>query len=127
MFGMSDDRLPKPLRWIASSLTDLRAFPRAVQRSIGVALRAAQLGRKHESAKPLKGFKGAGVLEVVEDHDGNTYRSVYTVRFSNNVYVLHVFQKKSKKGIQTPKHVMDLVRARLRKAEQDHREREKKA
>lgn len=98
-----------------------------MQRSIGVVLRTAQFGRKHESAKPLKGFKGAGVLEVVEDHDGNTYRAVYTVRFSDNVYVLHVFQKKSKKGIQTPKHVVELIRARLRRAERDHRESEKRA
>jgi len=125
--GMSDERMPKPLHWLASNLEDLRSFPRAVQRSIGVALRTAQLGRKHESAKPLKGFKGAGVLEVVEDHDGNTYRAVYTVRFADNVYVLHVFQKKSKKGIQTPKHVVELIRARLRRAERDHREREKRA
>jgi phage-related protein len=121
---MSDERALKPLHWIASSLEDLRGFPRAVQRSIGVALRTAQFGRKHESAKPLKGFKGAGVLEVVEDHDGNTYRAVYTVRFANHVYVLHVFQKKSKKGIRTPKHVVELIRARLRRAERDHRERE---
>ena len=75
----------------------------------------------------MKGFKGAGVLEVVEDHDGNTYRAVYTVRFSDNVYVLHVFQKKSKKGIQTPKHVVELIRARLRRAERDHRESETRA
>ncbi len=83
--GMSDEPSPKPVHWIASSLADLRAFRRTVQRSIGVALRTAQLGWKHESAKPLKGFKGAGVLEVVEDHDGNTYRAVYTVRFANDV------------------------------------------
>jgi len=126
-FGMVDEPTPKPLHWIASTLADLRTFPRAVQRSIGVALRTAQLGRKHESAKPLKGFKGAGVLEVVEDHDGNTYRAVYTVRFANDVYVLHVFQKKSKRVIQTPRHVMELIRARLRKAERDHRESEKRA
>jgi len=124
---MSDERSPKPLHWLASSLEDLRGFPRAVQRSIGVALRTAQLGRRHESAKPLKGFKGAGVLEVVEDHDGNTYGAVYTVRFPDSVYVLHVFQKKSKKGNQTPRHVVELIRARLRRAERDHREREKRA
>jgi phage-related protein len=124
---MSDEPTAKPLHWIASSLEDLRGFPRAVQRSIGVALRTAQLGRKHESAKPLKGFRGAGVLEIVEDHDGNTYRAVYTVRFADSVYVLHVFQKKSKKGIQTPKHVLELIRVRLRRAERDHRESEKRA
>ena len=125
--GVSDERPPKPLHWIASSLADLRAFPRAVQRSIGVALRTAQFGRKHESAKPLRGFKGAGVLEVVEDLDGNTYRAVYTVRFADHVYVLHVFQKKSKKGTQTPKHVVELIRARFRRAKKDHREREMRA
>lgn len=81
----------------------------------------AQAGGKHPSAKPLKGFKGAGVLEVVEDHDGDTYRAVYTVRFAEAVYVLHVFQKKSKKTVQTPKHVIDLIKARLRIAEQEHR------
>ena len=118
---------PKPLFWVASSLDDLRQFPRAVQRSVGVALRTAQLGGKHESAKPLKGFKGAGVLEIVEDHDGDTYRAVYTVRFAASVYVLHTFQKKSKRGIETPRHVMDLIRARLRAAEADHRERRGKA
>ncbi len=77
----------------------------------------------HESAKPLKGFRGAGVLEVVEDHDGDTYRAVYTVRLATSVYVLHTFQKKSKKGVQTPKHVIDLVKRRLRTAERDYRER----
>jgi phage-related protein len=122
---MSNERPAKPLHWVATSLADLRALPRTVQRSVGVALRAAQLGGKHGSAKPLRGFKGAGVLEVVEDHDGNTYRAVYTVRFANHVYVLHVFQKKSKKGIETPKHVIQLLRARLRAAEVDHKEREK--
>ena len=117
---------PPPLRpayWIASSLEDLRAFPRAVKREIGRAVRIAQLGGKHESAKPLKGFKGAGVLEVVEIHDGDTYRAVYTVRLVKSVYVLHVFQKKSKKGVQTPKHVIELIRHRLRTAERDDRER----
>ncbi len=122
---MSEKAVLKPAYWLASSKADLRAFPRAVQREIGRALRVAQLGGKHESTKPLKGFKGAGVLEVVEDHDGNTYRAVYTVRLADSVYVLHVFQKKSKKGIATPKHVIDLVKARLRIAEQHHRERRK--
>ena len=115
----------KPAFWIASSKEDLRAFPRPVQREIGRALRIAQLGGKHESAKPLKSFKGAGVLEVVEDHHGNTYRAVYTVRFADSVYVLHAFQKKSKKGIATPKHVIDLIKARLRIAERDHQERKR--
>ena len=94
-------------------------FPRAVQREMGRAVRVAQLGGKHESAKPLKG----GVLEVVEDHDGDTYRAVYTVQLAESVYILHVFQKKSRKGIQTPKHVIDLIKHRLRTAGRDDRER----
>ena len=114
--------LPKPAIWIGSSLDDLRGFPRVVQRFIGYALEAAQLGGTHPDAKPLKGFAGAGVLEMVEDHDGQTYRAVYTVRFAGRIYVLHAFQKKSKRGIKTPRHEMVLVRARLRLAEQIHRE-----
>jgi phage-related protein len=113
----------RPAYWIGSSLDDLRAFPPAVQREMGRAVRVAQLGGKHESAKPLKGFKGAGVLEVVEDHVGDTYRAVYTVRLEGSVYVLHVFQKKSKKGVRTPGHVIDVIKHRLRTAERDHRER----
>ena len=111
-----DHATPKPAYWVASSLEDLRAFPATVQREIGRAVRVAQLGGKHESAKPLKGFKGASVLEVVENHDGDTYRAVYTVRLAESVYVLHVFQKKSKKGVQTPKHVIELIKHRLRTA-----------
>jgi phage-related protein len=122
---MSAKPVLKPAYWIASSKKDLRAFPRAVQREIGRALRIVQLGGKHESAKSLKRFKGAGVLEIVEDHDGNTYRAVYTVRFGDSVYVLHAFQKKSKKGIATPKHEIELIEARLRIAERDYQERKK--
>ena len=91
-------------------------------REIGYALYLAQLGGKHGSAKPLKGFGGAGVLEVVEDHDGDSYRAVYTVRFSEAVYVLHAFQKKSKHGIETPPQEMDKVRARLKRAEEEYEE-----
>jgi len=106
----------KPVRFVASSLDDLRALPDDVQGVIGYALYLAQIGLKHESAKPLKGFGGAGVLEMVEDHDGSTYRAVYTVRIKDAVYVLHVFQKKSRRGIATPQHEMELIRARLRLA-----------
>ncbi len=88
---------------------------------MGYALHFAQAGDKHPSAKPLKGFRGAGVLEVVEDHDGNAYRAVYTVRLAGAVYVLHAFQKKSKKGAATPKRELDLIRKRLKLAEQDCR------
>ena len=122
---MPDKPTLKPAYWIASSLEDLRTFPRAVRREVGRAVRVAQLGGKHESAEPLKGFKGAGVLELVEDHDGDTYRAVYTVRLAQSVYVLHVFQRKSKKGVQTPKHVIDLIKDRLRTAERDYRERKR--
>ena len=114
--------LPKPLVWIASSKRDLKAFPRAVQRVLGQALEIAQFGLTPTDAKPLKGFRGAGVLELLEDHDGNTYRAVYTVRLAGRVYVLHAFQKKSKKGIATPKHVIDLIKARLKEAERVHAE-----
>lgn len=88
-----------------------------MQRDLGQALEIAQFGRTPIHAKPLKGFKGAGVLEVVEDHDGDTYRAVYTVKLADRVYVLHAFQKKSKRGITTPKHVIELVKARLKEAE----------
>ncbi len=83
----------------------------------GFALHLAQMGKKHDQAKPLKGFGGASVLEVVEDHMGDTYRAVYTVKIADKVYVLHCFQKKSTKGIETPKHEMDLIRERLRAAQ----------
>ena len=85
----------------------------------GFALHLAQAGKKHDQAKPLKGFGGAGVLEVVEDHLGDTYRAVYTVKIADAVYVLHCFQKKSKQGIETPKHDMDLIRERLKAAQAD--------
>ena len=122
---MSEKPVLKPAYWAPSTKEDLRTFPRPARTTIGQAIRAAQLGDKHEAAKPLRGFKGAGVLEVVEDHRGDTYRAVYTVRFKDAVYVLHVFKKKSKKGIKTPKHVMDLIRARLRDAEREYREEKK--
>jgi len=112
----------KPLHWIGSSRDDLKAFPKEVRRDIGFALQAAQIGDKHPSAKPLRGFGGAGVLEVVEDYRGDTYRAVYTVRFAETVYVLHCFKKKSKRGITTPRHVMDLIEARLRRAAEDYQQ-----
>lgn len=122
--GVPNERSEKRVHFIGPSRDEVRAFPRPVRRTIGVALRTAQFGRKHETAKPLKGFKGAGVLEIVEDHDRNTYRAVYTVRFAQHVYVLHAFQKKSKKGIATPKHILKLIRDRLAAATADHRARE---
>jgi phage-related protein len=89
---------------------------------VGYALYLAQCGEKHPSAKPLKGFKGAGVLEVVEDFDGDTYRAVYTVKLEAVVYVLHVFQKKSKQGIATPKQDINLIEMRLKRAQEHHAE-----
>ena len=92
-------------------------MPEEVQDVFGYALYLAQIGKKHEDAKPLKGFGSAGVLEVVEDWHGDTYRAVYTIRFAAAVYVLHVFQKKARKGIETPKHEINLIRERLKAAE----------
>src|SRR5947209_17194364 len=108
----------KPLIWVGSSLEDLRAFPEEVRRVMGYALYLAQMGEKHPDAKPLKGFGGAGVLEAIDDYAGDTYRAVYTVRFPNAVYVLHAFQKKSKRGIATPKRDLETIRSRLQRAEQ---------
>lgn len=103
-------------------MKDLRAFPEEVKDVIGVALDVAQQGEKHEAAKILKGFGGAGVLEVIDDFDGDTYRAVYTVKFKGVVYVLHAFQKKSKQGISTPKEAIDLVKQRLKAAEEHYKE-----
>lgn len=119
---MTDDIDPKELVWIGSSRKALKSFPESVQRTFGVALFAAQCGETPPEAKALKGFGGASVLELVEDYDRNAYRAVYTVRFGMKVYVLHVFQKKSKRGIATPKQEIDLVRGRLKIAERLHRE-----
>ena len=110
----------KPLFWVGSSRRDLKEFPEPVKDVMGHALFLAQLGGKHQDARPLKGFGGAGVLEVVEDFAGDTYRAVYTVKFSDAMYVLHAFQKKSKQGIKTPKRELDLIKERLSRAEQDH-------
>ena len=112
----------KAVRFVGSSLDDLRALPRPAQKDIGFALFEAQLGGKSYFAKPLKGFKGAGVLEIVEDLDGDAYRAAYTVKLADAIYVLHVFQKKSKRGIATPKADMDLIKSRLKLAEQMSRE-----
>ncbi len=111
-------QLPKPLYWIASSQKDLMAMPKAVSSAFGYGLHQAQIGKLHVSAKVLKGFGGAGVLELIENDEGGTYRAVYTVRFGHSVYVLHCFQKKSKQGIKTPQEDMNLIRSRLKIAEQ---------
>lgn len=111
----------KPLFWVGSSLDDLRDFPEEVREIIGFALWEAQNGRKHVDAKPLKGFGGAGVLEIVADDDGSTFRGVYTVKCAGAVYGLHMFQKKSRKGIKTPAHVVELIHKRLKMAEEHYR------
>ena len=107
----------KPLEWIGSSHKDLLGLPADVRRFFGFALSLAQAGDKHDAAKVLKGFGGAGVLEVVEDDAGGTYRAVYTVNFAEAVFVLHCFQKKSKRGIATPQPDIDIIQARLKIAE----------
>lgn len=106
---------PKPVIWLGNALATLRQCPQDVQDEVGYALYLAQIGAKYDGAKPLKGL-GTGVLEVIADHRGDTYRAVYTVRFAERVYVLHVFQKKSKKGVATPRSDIELVRQRLKRA-----------
>lgn len=112
----------KPVFWIGSSRRDLKGFPEPVQKKVGDALQEAQYGLKPYAAKPLVGFGGANVLEIRADNATDTYRAVYTVRFSEHVYVLHAFQKKSRHGIQTPKQDIETIRARLRAAEAFHAE-----
>ena len=116
----------KLLVWVGSSLKELREFPSAVQDEMGFALYEAQCGLKPLDAKPLKGFGGANVLEIVSDYrtdtylSDDTYRAVYTVRFNDQVYVLHAFQKKSRKGIATSQSDIELIRRRLTQAEALH-------
>jgi len=115
---MSVEAYLKPVVWVGSSRKELRAFPDEVQRHVGYALYVAQRGGKHRDAKVLSGFGGAGVVEVVTDFRGDTFRAVYTVRFAANVYVLHAFQNKSKSGRETPQRDAELIKKRLREAEQ---------
>ncbi len=107
----------RPLVWVGSSKADLRSMPEEIQDAFGYAIHLAQIGKKSDHAKPLKGFGSAGVLEVVESWQRDTYRAVYTVKFANAVYVLHCFQKKSTKGIETPKSDMDKIRDRFKAAQ----------
>ena len=107
----------KPVEWVGSSRKDIQSLPPRICKQFGLALFQAQLGSRSPKAKPLSGFGGASVLEIVENFDGDTYRAIYTVRFQEVIYVLHVFQKKSRHGIQTPQKDMDLVRVRLKQAE----------
>jgi len=112
----------KPTVWIGSSRDDLRAFQDEARRVMGFAINDAQNGDEHPRAKALKGFGGRSLLEVIDDEDGDTYRAVYTVRFAGVVYILHAFQKKSKKGIETPKRDVEIIRTRLKLAEAHYRE-----
>ena len=107
----------KPLVWVGSSKKDLLAMPDGIQDVFGYALHLAQAGSKHDDAKPLKGYGSAGVLEVVENTRGDTYRAIYTVKFVAAVYVLHCFQKKATRGIATPKPDLALIGTRLKAAE----------
>ena len=111
----------KPLHWVGSSKRDFLEFPHAVKDDMGNALGVAQFGGTAPSAKPWKGL-GPGVLEIVEAHDGNAYRAVYTVRFPEVVYVLHAFQKKSPSGNRTAKRDVELVAQRLKVAQRDYEE-----
>jgi len=117
MYSSNMPNKERPLEWIAGSHKDLMALPTDVRRLFGYALSLAQVDDRHDAAKVLKGFGGAGVLEVVEDDAGGTYRAVYTVKFDEAVFVLHCFQKKSKRGVATPKEDLGLIRARLKVAE----------
>ena len=113
--------VPKPCFFIGSSRRDLAAFPAQARGDIGHALHEVQRGGEPLAAKALKGFRGRAILEIVDDFDGDTFRAAYTVRFAGAVYVLHAFQKKAKKGIATPRHDIELIKARLRDAEEHYR------
>jgi phage-related protein len=115
---MTDESSLKPVIWIGSSRKDLREFPEPVQDHMGYALYVAQRGGKHRDTKALSGFGGAGVVEIVKEYRGDTFRAVYTLRYAGTVYVLHAFQKKSKTGRETPRRDMELIKQRLREAEQ---------
>jgi phage-related protein len=108
-----------PVVWVGSAKKDFLAFPDPVISAMGYALGVAQLGGKHPSAKPWKG-DGGGVFEIVEDHSGDTYRAVYTVRFADAIYVLHAFQKKSTRGIKTATTDSAMISARLKLAQADN-------
>lgn len=114
---MIDEPSPKPLIWIGSSRKDLREFPEDVRHRMGYALWIAQTGGKHRDAKALRGFGGAGVLEIIKDYRGDTFRAVYTLKHADVVFMLHAFQKKSKTGRETPRRDIELIKQRLREAE----------
>lgn len=119
---MESNEQKKPLFWMGTARKDIRAFPKDVRCVFAYGLYLAERGGKHPDAKPLRGFGGSGVLEIVEDHDRNTFRAVYTVKLADAVYVLHAFQKKSKKRIATPNADLDLIKDRLKQAHEHHAE-----
>jgi phage-related protein len=121
---MDDGQTPRPITWVGSSRTDLKRFPQPVRRDMGKALYAAQRGEVDPAAKPLRGFGGVRVMEIIDRHDTNTYRAVYTAQFGGAIYVLHAFQKKSKRGVATPTREVDLIRRRLADAARLHRQRQ---
>lgn len=116
----------RPIRYVGNVEKDIQRFPEAVRETVAFAFQLACSGHEHEQAKPLKGFGSAGVLEIVEDHRGETYRAVYTVRFAGAVYVLHAFQQKSKHGVATAKHDLDLIKTRLKYATEDYAARQRR-
>ncbi len=120
---MDDGQATRPITWLGSSRADLKRFPQQVRRDLGNALYAAQRGEVDPAAKPLRGFGGVRVMEIVDRHDTNTYRAVYTAQFDEAIYVLYAFQKKSTRGIATPTRDVDLIRRRLADAERLHRQR----
>lgn len=120
MNGRYSNQKNKPLYWVASSKKDLRTFPDDVIDVVGYALRIVQQGGMPDNATPMKGYKGIDVCEIIEQYDTDTYRAIYTAMFANAVYVLHVFKKKSKTGIKTPKKELDIIRQRLQCAEEDY-------
>jgi len=115
---VTDEPPLKPVIWVGASRKALREFPDPVQGHIGYALFVAQRGGRHRDTKALTGFGGAGVVEIIKDYRGDAFRAVYTLRHADAVYVLHAFQKKSKTGWETPRRDMELIRQRLREAEQ---------
>lgn len=114
----------RPITWMGSSREDLKAFPAQVRRDIGHALYTAQQGDTDPAAKPLKGFGGSSVMEIVDRHDTDTYRAVYTTQFAGRIYVLHAFQKRSTKGVATPQKEIELIKKRLTAARNHHKERQ---
>jgi phage-related protein len=113
------DRLLKPVEWVGTALEELRACPEAVQDAVGYALYLAQCGEQHPAAKRLRG-ELRGLVEIVDDWGGNTYRAVYTASLAGVIYVLHVFRKKATRGIATPRHVIEGIKGRLRQARTHH-------